>query len=38
LADQVKSLDWIVRQAEWICCLPEDATVEVLQKVGRLLE
>ena len=37
LADQVKSLDWRVRQAEFICKLPRETTVEVLEKVGALL-
>ena len=38
LADQVKSLDWRARQAEWICTLPPDVTAEVLAKLGVLLE
>jgi mRNA interferase MazF len=37
LADQVKSLDWRVRQAEFICKLPREITVEVLEKLGALL-
>ncbi len=37
LADQVKSLDWRVRQAEFICKLPRETTVEVLEKLGVLL-
>jgi len=37
LADQVKSLDWRVRQAEFICKLPREITVEVLEKLGVLL-
>ena len=37
LADQIKSLDWRVRDAEWICTLPPQVVVEVLQKVGTLL-
>ncbi|MCU0493719.1 MAG: endoribonuclease MazF [Chloroflexaceae bacterium] len=37
LADQVKSLDWRVRQAEFICVLPEDVITDVLQKVNLLL-
>jgi len=37
LADQVKSLDWRVRQAEFICKLPRATTVEVLEKLGALL-
>ncbi len=37
LADQVKSLDWRVRNAEWICTLPPRVVEEVLQKLGALL-
>ena len=37
LADQVKSLDWQARQAEFICTLPPRTIGEVLQKVGTLL-
>jgi len=37
LADQIKSLDWRVRDAEWICTLPTRVVVEVLQKLGTLL-
>ena len=37
LADQVKSLDWRVRKAEFICKLPRETTVEVLEKLGTLL-
>ena len=37
LADQVKSLDWRIRDAEWICTLPPRVVVEVLQKLGTLL-
>ena len=37
LADQIKSLDWRVRDAEWICTLPSRGVVEVLQKLGTLL-
>jgi mRNA interferase MazF len=38
LADQVKSLDWRARQAEWMCALPLDVIAEVLAKLGVLLE
>ena len=38
LADQVKSLDWRARQAEWMCALPPDVTAEVFAKLGVLLE
>jgi mRNA interferase MazF len=37
LADQVKSLDWRARNAEWICTLPGEMVNEVLQKLGTLL-
>jgi mRNA interferase MazF len=37
LADQVKSLDWRVRKAEFICKLPREMTNEVLDKLGALL-
>ncbi len=37
LADQVKSLDWRVREAEKICRLPVRTVNEVLQKLGVLL-
>ena len=37
LADQVKSLAWRVRDAKWICTLPPQVVVEVLQKLGTLL-
>jgi mRNA interferase MazF len=37
LADQVKSLDWTVRQAELLCELPSETTTEVLQELGSLL-
>lgn len=37
LADQVKNLDWRVRNAEFICKLPRKTTDEVLQKLGTLL-
>jgi mRNA interferase MazF len=37
LADQVKSLDWRVRRAEFICALPEDTLSQVLERLGTLL-
>ncbi|MDN3514091.1 MAG: type II toxin-antitoxin system PemK/MazF family toxin [Candidatus Brocadia sp.] len=37
LADQIKSLDWRVRDAEWICTSPHRVVAEVLQKLGTLL-
>jgi len=37
LAAQVKSLDWGVRKAEFICKPPRETTKEVLDKLGTLL-
>lgn len=37
LADQVKSLDWRTRNAEFICALPIKIIPEVLQKISLLL-
>jgi mRNA interferase MazF len=37
LADQLKSLDWQARRAEWICRLPEATVAELLQKLRTLL-
>ena len=37
LADQVKSLDWRARQADFIAALPETVVAEVLQKLRTLL-
>jgi mRNA interferase MazF len=37
LSDQLKSLDWKARRAEFICRLPEGVTLEILAKVGALL-
>lgn len=37
LSDQVKSLDWQVRNAEWICRLPGEIVSEVLETVAMLL-
>ena len=37
LADQVKSLDWRVRNAEFICKLPQETTSEVAGKLATLL-
>lgn len=37
LADQVKSLDWRARQAEFICALPSATVSEILAKLGVLL-
>ena len=37
LSDQVKNLDWRIREAELICKLPEDTLVETLGKLLTLL-
>ena len=37
LSDQVKSLDWRARKAEFICKFPHSGTLEVLDKLGTLL-
>ena len=37
LSDQVKSLDWRARQAEFIARLPDEVVAEVLAKLGTLL-
>ncbi|ADJ26843.1 transcriptional modulator of MazE/toxin, MazF [Dehalogenimonas lykanthroporepellens BL-DC-9] len=37
LSDQVKNLDWSVRNAELICPLPAETVSEVLQKLHTLL-
>jgi mRNA interferase MazF len=37
LADQVKSLDWRIRKAEFICKLTRETTSEVLDKLAALL-
>ena len=37
LSDQVKSLDWKIREAEYVCKLPEEAMDEVLKKLNTLL-
>jgi mRNA interferase MazF len=37
LSDQIKSLDWRVRKAEFICSLPPFVMTEVLQKLSTLL-
>ena len=37
LSDQVKSLDWKSRRAEFACKLPEALTHEVSEKLGTLL-
>jgi mRNA interferase MazF len=37
LADQIKSLDWLVRNATFICRLPPTTVNEVLRKLNTLL-
>ena len=37
LADQVKSLDWQARRAEFVCELPSATVSEALQKLNLLL-
>jgi mRNA interferase MazF len=37
LSDQVKSLDWKTRQAEFVCKLPASTLDEALQKLGTLI-
>ena len=37
LADQVKSLDWRARQAEYSCALPATTITEVLAKLNTLV-
>jgi mRNA interferase MazF len=37
LSDQVKSLDWKIRQVEFICKAPTSILDEVLQKLGTLI-
>jgi len=37
LSDQARSLDWKVRKARFICKLPPENTLEVLQKLGTLV-
>lgn len=38
LADQVKSLDWRARQAEFVCKLPQSAIEEVADKISLLIK
>lgn len=37
LSDQIKSLDWKTRKAEFICKLPKVALTETLNKINALL-
>jgi mRNA interferase MazF len=38
LADQIKSLDWRARKADYICTLPPEITNDVIAKIIPLLE
>ena len=37
LSDQVKSLDWRARRAQFVCRLPAQTTLDVLEKLGTLI-
>ena len=37
LSDHVRSLDWRARKVEFICRLPQQTLVEVIQKLGTLI-
>lgn len=37
LSDQVKSLDWKARKAEFVCKLPDRALTTVLKRLGTLV-
>lgn len=37
LSDQIKSLDWKMRQADFICRLPDPMLDEVIAKIGLLV-
>jgi mRNA interferase MazF len=37
LSDHVRSLDWKVRKAEFICAMPEETVSETGEKLGTLL-
>ena len=37
LSDQLKSLDWRKRRAEYLCTVPESTIVEVIKKVEALI-
>jgi mRNA interferase MazF len=38
LVDQIKSLDWRARKAEYICTLPAEITEDMIAKIMPLLE
>jgi mRNA interferase MazF len=37
LADQVRNLDWRVREADFLCKLPDKTMLEVLKKLNSLI-
>ena len=37
LADQIRSLDWRVREADPVCALPKETFTDVLLKLGTLV-
>ncbi len=37
LADQIRTMDWRVREAEYICSLPTETVDAVLERIGVLL-
>ncbi|MFZ2322378.1 MAG: endoribonuclease MazF [Ignavibacteriaceae bacterium] len=37
LSDQIKSLDWKTRKAEFICKLPKDVLTDTLNKINALI-
>ena len=37
LSDQVKSLDWKIRNAEFVCKIPNETTTEVINLINTLL-
>lgn len=37
LADQIKSLDWKARQAQYVCTVPPEVVTEVIGKIQALL-
>lgn len=38
LADQIRTMDWRARRAEYICSLPTETVDAVLQRIGVLLK
>ena len=38
LSDQLKSLDWRARKADFLCTLPDETVREALGKAGALIE